>query len=243
MPFAKLIANKYLLIGPISIILIASVAIGAVLNTINLTTNNYFVAYSILIASSIWLLTFILLYQQKLMRNILLSLIGMLIFAFCMVPLYNVFCNITGLNGKVDLSNVARSADGVDVERTVTIEFVVNYNQDMPWEFKPKHHSLTLHPGEVAHTAYYALNPTKATMRAQAIPSISPAQATKHFKKIECFCFNSQQLGPKESAHFPIEFYIDTKLPKEITRITLSYTLFDITDNKELNGYNPHKHA
>lgn len=222
-------------------VLLVSFGIALSFPLINFKPNNLFVAYAILLLTTIFLLIYILMTKKLFMRNIVLSLVGMLTFSFWMVPLYNVFCDVTGLNGKVDLSVAAATPAGVDMERTITVEFDVNYNQGMPWDFKPQHTTLTLHPGEIARTAYYALNPTKGTMRAQAIPSISPSQASKYFKKIECFCFNSQQLGPKESANLGLQFYLDPKIPKDIKRLTLSYTLFDITDNQTLKGYNPHK--
>jgi len=223
------------------IIVMLSIISAAVLPFFDLKINNSFVTYAILILSATWFLTYVWLYQHKLMRNIILSLLGMFAFAFCLVPLYNVFCQVTGLNGKVDMAVAAAAITvKIDTTRKIVVEFDVNYNEDMPWEFKPQHKSITVYPGQIVRTAYYASNPTKTTMRAQAIPSISPAQASKYFKKIECFCFNSQKLGPRETTHFGLQFFIDPKLPKEIKRLTLAYTLFDITSNQELKNYNPH---
>jgi cytochrome c oxidase assembly protein subunit 11 len=153
-------------------------------------------------------------------------------FAFLLVPLYNVFCDVTGLNGKLDLSIAAATSKGIDSSREVTVEFVVNQNREMPWQFKPKHSSLTLHPGQLAATAYFAKNVTNKTMYAQAIPSISPSRASKFFKKVECFCFTNQKLGPGETAYLGLRFYLDPDLPKDIKRITLAYTIFDITETK-----------
>ena len=150
-------------------------------------------------------------------------------FAFMLVPLYNVFCDVTGLNGKLDLSMAAATSRGIDLSRTVTVEFVVSNNREMPWEFKVKHKSLQLHPGELATTAYFARNPTGKTMVAQAIPSISPSKVSKYFKKVECFCFTSQKLGPGESAYLGLRFYLDPDFPKDVRRVTLAYTIFDVT--------------
>lgn len=224
------------------VLLILSVAIALIVPLFELKTNNSFVTYAILILCTLWGLIYLLYQPRDIMRLIILSIVGMFTFAFCLVPIYNVFCQITGLNGKIDLSVVAAAANvKVDLDRTVIVEFDVNYNEGMPWEFRPKHKTVVVHPGEIVRTAYYAVNPTKTTMRAQAIPSISPSQGSRYFKKVECFCFNSQKLGPKESAHLPLQFFVDPDLPKDIKRLTLSYTLFDITGNKELKDYNPHK--
>lgn len=173
---------------------------------------------------------------KKTIKRLGILLLIMFGFTFALVPLYDTFCKVTGLNGKVDLERPTSlggiQPQGAIDDRVITVEFVVNHNQEMPWKFKPKHITLQVRPGEVAKTAYYAKNPTQATMIAQAIPSISPSKASKHFKKIECFCFSSQKLAPKQTAHLPLQFYLDPKLPKDITRLTLSYTLFDITHDK-----------
>lgn len=153
----------------------------------------------------------------------------MFVFGFMMVPLYNVFCKVTGLNGKVDLTMASATDKGIDKSRTVAVEFVVNQNNKMPWEFKPKHTVLQLHPGELASTAYFAKNLTNKTMIGQAIPSISPSKASKFLKKVECFCFNSQKLGPGESEYLTLRFYLDNDIPQDVHRLTLAYTIFDVT--------------
>ena len=193
--------------------------------------NQTFVIYAVLCILYIFGIVFVCLQRPKVIRYAVLSTVGMLAFGFMLVPLYDVFCDVTGLNGKLDLTVAAGANQGVDLTRSITVEFVVNHNQEMPWEFKPQHHSLIVHPGQLAKTAYYARNTSKRTMRSQAIPSIAPSKASKYFKKVECFCFNSQKLGPGESAHLGLQFYLDQDLPKDIKRLTLAYTLFDITDN------------
>lgn len=155
-------------------------------------------------------------------------------FTFALVPLYSVFCKVTGLNGKVDITGP--SVDGryrippeQIPQRWVTVEFDVTRNQHMPWEFRPKHSSLKVRPGEVNVTAYYAKNPTHQAMVAQAIPSITPGVVAEYFKKLECFCFEQQLLQAGESAEMPLRFVLDPDFPKHIHRLTLSYTLFDMS--------------
>jgi cytochrome c oxidase assembly protein subunit 11 len=197
----------------------------------SMTVNNRFVSFALVIFVTVFLLIFGFFTKTRLMRNMLLAIIAMAAFAFMLVPLYNVFCDVTGLNGKLDLAVVAAIPQGMDISRQITVEFVVTQNQEMPWEFKPKHQSLVVHPGQLASTAYYAKNTSTKTMQAQAIPSISPSKVSKYFKKVECFCFNNQKLGPGESAYLGLRFYLDPDFPKDVQRVTLAYTIFDITES------------
>lgn len=197
----------------------------------DVNVNNRFVINVVIFAVNILALLYLYV-RQKLMRNLLIIIISMSAFAFALVPLYDVFCKVTGLNGKIDLLVAKASTQDIDYTRNITVEFVVSQNQLMPWEFKPKHNFITVHPGQLADTAYYAKNTTRGTMFAQAIPSISPAIARKYFKKVECFCFSKQKLGPGETAYLGLRFYLDNDIPKEIQRVTLAYTIFDITDQE-----------
>jgi cytochrome c oxidase assembly protein subunit 11 len=114
----------------------------------------------------------------------------------------------------------------IDTTRTITVEFDANARG--PWEFKPAQRSLQVHPGELATVMYEFRNVQDRAMSAQAIPSYAPKQATSHFNKIECFCFNEYQLQPGEAKSWPVVFYIDPKLPKDVRTITLSYTFFEV---------------
>lgn len=194
--------------------------------------NNVFVTYAILLILAAFGFCFRFL-NNKFLRKPVLSIIAMFAFGFVMVPIYDVFCDITGINGKMDLSVTAATPDGIVEDRVVTVEFVVNQNQDMPWSFTPKHTTMKIRPGEIGRTAYYATNNSKKTMIAQAIPSIAPSVASRYFRKVQCFCFSSQKLGPKQHAAFDLHYYLDPKLPEEVKRVTLSYTLFDITGDKQ----------
>jgi cytochrome c oxidase assembly protein subunit 11 len=114
----------------------------------------------------------------------------------------------------------------VDLTRTVTVEFDANARG--PWDFKPALRSLQVHPGEMATVMYEFRNVQDRTMAAQAIPSYAPRQASPHFNKLECFCFNEYTLAPGEAKSWPVVFVIDPKLPKDVTTITLSYTFFEV---------------
>lgn len=154
---------------------------------------------------------------------------GMLGFAlFIMPPLYDAFCDITGLNGKTGERYQAVPA-AVNTERLITVQFLANNNSNMPWQFKPSVMSLKVHPGEAKDMVFLAHNPTEQTMTAQAIPSMVPFKVTSYFHKTECFCFNQQTLAAGESAELGLRFIVDPDLPAGVNTITLSYTIFDVT--------------
>jgi len=164
--------------------------------------------------------------NQKIIRRLLFGVVGMFGFGFAMVPLYSVFCDITGINGKTG-GRVAIAATEPDMDRTVTVEFITSVNQSMPWDFRPEVTSMEVHPGKMYRTTFYARNRTDKPMVGQAIPSVTPGIAALHFKKTECFCFTEQQFSAGESRDMPLMFMVDRELPDEIGQLTLSYTFFE----------------
>lgn len=158
--------------------------------------------------------------------------VAVVMFAFVfvvMVPLYNVLCDALGINGKTAAQAYTAVPAGVDESRTVTIQFLASNNAGMPWEFAPSTTAMTVHPGAVNDTVFFARNTQPGAMVAQAIPSVSPARAAEYFHKTECFCFRQQTLAGETSAELPLQFIVDRELPQDIGTITLSYTIFDIT--------------
>jgi cytochrome c oxidase assembly protein subunit 11 len=158
---------------------------------------------------------------------------AVLMFAFVfvvMVPLYNVLCDALGINGKTSAQAYTAVQGGVDTSREVTVQFIATNNAGMPWEFRPGDRQLRVHPGASTMTVFHARNPLPRAMVAQAIPSVSPARAAAYFHKTECFCFNQQPLEGSSAAQMPLQFIVDRDLPPDIRTITLSYTLFDVTD-------------
>jgi cytochrome c oxidase assembly protein subunit 11 len=153
-------------------------------------------------------------------------------FGYALVPIYKAICNALGVNvlsisergGPTSRERPANTQ--VDMSRTVTIEFDANARG--PWDFKPAVRSLQVHPGEVASVMYEFRNMQNRTMAAQAIASFAPMNSAAHFNKLECFCFNEYTLKPGESKQWPVVFYVDSKLPKDVTTITLSYTFFEV---------------
>ena len=155
-----------------------------------------------------------------------------LMFAFAMwvmPPLYEVMCDVFLWNGKTNETAYDYETEKaeVDTSRTIKVQFVARNNDGMVWEFEPKEFQLEVHPGEQMATSFYAKNPTAREMIGQANPSISPARAAEYFLKTECFCFNQQTLAAGEEVDMPMRFVVDQALPKNIHRITLTYTLFD----------------
>ena len=159
--------------------------------------------------------------------------IGMFAFGYAMVPLYKAICEATGINilalGEREIpgnkSTIAPNTQ-IDKTRTITVEFDANARG--PWKFKPATSSLQVHPGELATVMYEFQNVQDRRMAAQAIPSYAPKQASAHFNKLECFCFNQYILEPGEKKSWPVAFVIDPKLAKDVTTITLSYTFFEV---------------
>jgi cytochrome c oxidase assembly protein subunit 11 len=153
-------------------------------------------------------------------------------FGYALVPIYKAICNALGVNvlsvsergGPTSRQLPANTQ--VDRSRTVTIEFDANARG--PWDFRPAMRSMQVHPGEVATVMYEFRNRQNRTMAAQAIASFAPMNSAAHFNKLECFCFNEYTLAPGESKQWPVVFYVDSKLPKDVTTITLSYTFFEV---------------
>lgn len=166
--------------------------------------------------------------NRRLVFGLMLGGLLMFGFGFALVPLYDVFCRITGLNGKV--TNTGPVAPEIpDRTRDVRVQFIGVNNEGMPWEFRPLLNTVSVNPGEMRQMAFFARNPTARRMVAQAIPSVTPSAAAQYLHKVSCFCFDQQALNANEGMEMPLLFVIDKNLPPDIRTITLSYTLFDIT--------------
>ena len=159
--------------------------------------------------------------------------LGMFAFGYALVPIYRHICEALGINvlavAERRIPGVASSLPAntqIDTTRTITIEFDANARG--PWDFKPAVRSVEVRPGELTTVMYEFQNLQNRTMAAQAIPSYAPRQASPHFNKLECFCFNQYTLAPGEKKQWPVAFVIDPKLPKDVTTITLSYTFFEV---------------
>jgi cytochrome c oxidase assembly protein subunit 11 len=157
--------------------------------------------------------------------------LGMFGFGFALVPLYDVICEVTGLNGRsASLTSQGVAGFEADESRLVTVEFVAVLNQEMDWNFRPQVARMQVHPGRQYTMSYIAENRRQEEVVGQAVPSVSPAAASRHFNKTECFCFTRQVFTPGESREMPVTFMVDPRLPQGVRRLTLAYTFFDVTD-------------
>ncbi len=165
-------------------------------------------------------------------RRLLLAVGVMFGFGFALVPLYNALCEVAGINGKsVALTSGASSTapgGAGSTGREVTVEFVGNVNAELPWDFKPKVSRMKVRLGEMAETSYVAHNRAGYAVTGQAVPSVAPGQAAKHFQKIECFCFTEQKLAAGEQKNMKVLFRVDPTLADDVNTLTLSYTFFDL---------------
>jgi cytochrome c oxidase assembly protein subunit 11 len=165
---------------------------------------------------------------KKQTRTMVFIVVGMFGFCFLLVPLYSVFCKVTGLNGKT-AGQIVAAPMKIDYSRTVTVELLSTINEFFPSEFAAKDKKITLHPGEYVTTSYWVKNLTAQPMVVQAIPSVTPGIAARHVHKIECFCFQKQPMNPLEGKDMALKFTVSPELPHHINTITLAYTLFDVT--------------
>ena len=172
--------------------------------------------------------------SRKTIKILCFAVLGMFTFSFALVPLYNVFCEVTGLNGKIELRATNDTNIETDNGRNISVQFVSHNNEEMPWVFKPSKDTISIKTGKYHTATFYAKNTTNTRMIAQAIPSVAPSNAASHLKKLECFCFEQQELAPGEEALLPIRLIFDDELPNSIKNVVLSYTLFDITDYKDV---------
>ena len=170
--------------------------------------------------------------NRRMLGKLVVVAMAMFGFGYALVPIYKAVCDALGIN-VLSISELQSTAAApgplngqVDASRTVTIEFDANARG--PWDFKPAQASIDVHPGQVATVMYEFRNRQDRTMVAQAIPSYAPSVAMSHFTKLECFCFSEHVLKPGESKQWPVVFVVDSKLPKDVRTITLSYTFFEV---------------
>jgi cytochrome c oxidase assembly protein subunit 11 len=149
-------------------------------------------------------------------------------FGFALVPFYEKLCDVTGINRIVKRDDHKPANTQVDTSRSITVEFDANLRSNLPWTFKPLETSVRVHPGEVATVVYEVSNVAGRAVTGQAIPSYGPMLAAQFFRKIECFCFDKQEMAAGETRQMPIAFVVDPSLPSDVNTITLSFTFFEV---------------
>jgi len=155
-------------------------------------------------------------------------LVGMFAFAFALVPLYDVFCRITGLNGKVDATAQSIVHEEVDESRFINVQFITRGSPGLPWQMSVEVRQMSVHPGQMAEVDFTFTNNSHSENWGRAVPSVSPSEATRHLRKISCFCFQEQQLQGNERLTIPLVFQLSRDLPDDINTITLVYTLYPV---------------
>ncbi len=154
----------------------------------------------------------------------------MLGLSFAAVPLYQIFCQVTGYGGT---TKRADAREGPALDQMITVRFDSNTAGDLPWEFKPAEHTMDLRIGENRLAFYRATNNSAQAVTGTATFNVTPEIAGSYFNKIECFCFTEQTLAPGQSIDMPVSFFIDPEIVKDadargISEITLSYTFFPV---------------
>ncbi|UJP06000.1 MAG: cytochrome c oxidase assembly protein [Nitrosomonas sp.] len=166
------------------------------------------------------------------LKKLLIFTVMMFLFGYALVPFYEKFCEVTGINNLLQPDKQSKEIQ-VDKSRWITIEFDANI-QGLPWEFKSMQSSARIHPGEPVTVMYEITNMSDREISAQAIPSYSPRFLDKYLKKFECFCFTKQVLKPKETKQMPVQFVIEPSLPAELQTMTISYTFFELPANSSV---------
>ena len=161
--------------------------------------------------------------------------VGMLGMAYASVPLYEIFCRVTGYGGTTQVATAG--ADRV-LDRSMTVRFDSNVNPELPWTFKPVQRSMTLKVGETRLAFYEATNTGSETLVGTATFNVTPDMSGLYFDKLDCFCFTEQVLRPGETVDMPVSFYLDPALADDrkmdgVTTITLSYTFFRAQDQSK----------
>lgn len=181
--------------------------------------------------------------QRRHLALLLSVVLAMFGFAFALVPLYEVFCDLTGLNGKASglLNSSSQTVQdaklvtqpGQVVGREVTIQFLAHVGNGLPWEFRPMQRQLRVRVGEMNSTRFYVRNRAGHAVIGQAVPSVSPGVAAQYLHKTECFCFRQQRLEAGDEVEMPLTFIVDRELPAEINTFSLSYTFFYAPETNE----------
>lgn len=158
--------------------------------------------------------------------------VGMIGLSYAAVPLYNIFCRVTGYAGT---TQIAYAAPTQILDRTMTIRFDANVAHQMPWDFKPVENTMGVKVGEPSIAFYRATNHSDRTVTGTASFNVSPSKAGSYFSKIECFCFTEQSLGPGETIDMPVTFFVDPDIAGDknldnVETITLSYTFFEVEE-------------
>lgn len=177
--------------------------------------------------------------NKKLVASLLLFAACILGFAFILLPnLYEALCEFMGPGCRPNqAAGVVVKMDQPD--RSVKVEFVTTVNEYASWEFTAAVDDMTVHAGKLHEALFFAANLTDQHRVAQVVPIVTPPQAARYFRKLDCFCFSSQEFAPGEVKVMPVRFMVASELPESIGTITLSYAFFDTARAKKATDYSP----
>jgi cytochrome c oxidase assembly protein subunit 11 len=166
----------------------------------------------------------------KLALSLAMLIVGMLLLTYASVPLYNIFCKLTGYGGTTQQAKIVSHTRGV---KKIKVTFDSNIDSFLPWIFKPEQKSVELTVGENALIFYSATNLSNQPTMGTAVYNVTPHKAGLYFNKIQCFCFEEQLLQPNQSIMMPVSFFIDPEIEKDkdlenLQEITLSYTFYGL---------------
>nr|WP_297457340.1 cytochrome c oxidase assembly protein [uncultured Halomonas sp.] len=172
---------------------------------------------------------------QRTVTKTVIALIGMVGFTIALVPLYDVFCQITGLNGKVASQAQPIISENVDTSRYVTVQFITRTGSGLPWRLEALDRQLRVHPGQSYEVLFDFTNYGDEARRGRAVPSVSPSEASLYLRKVTCFCFREQRLEAGEQLRLPVVFQLTTDLPESVHTVTLAYTLYPAANDSALD--------
>ncbi len=179
--------------------------------------------------------------KKSLRRDVLIAVCcgmvaaGMVGASFAAIPLYSMFCRVTGFAGTTQVSRIAPKHE---LARELTVRFDSNVTPGLPWIFLPEQNFIKLHIGEVATVHYKVINEAARTITAQASYNVTPTTVGAYFDKINCFCFTQQTMKPGETREMTVVFYVDPKIIDDrdqdpLNTITLSYTFYRLPDAEQ----------
>ncbi|HKE45900.1 MAG TPA: cytochrome c oxidase assembly protein [Steroidobacteraceae bacterium] len=164
--------------------------------------------------------------HRGLVLRLCIFALGSFAFGFAMVPLYDAFCRVIGVDDRIALTTKSTATEAPQTDRTVTVEFVANLPTNGSFEFRPAVASMQVHPGKLYETTFYARNLTGHETVAQAVPSLAPGRMSAYFHKTECFCFTPQHFNKDEGRDMTVRFILDPALPIDTDRVTLAYVFY-----------------
>ncbi len=157
--------------------------------------------------------------------------IGMFGFGFALIPLYDIFCDVTGLNGKnftVFESGVGFDESEYSELKTAKLQFLSDPESRDKWQFTPEFKSLNLESGKMVTTYYEITNTQNQAVSIQAVPSVAPGAWAEYLVKIECFCFTNQLIEANSSIRLPLQVTLSAKAPSDVNHLSLSYRIYEI---------------